>query len=275
MRESRSTFRDKCPDVCWQRQLRDRYTSEGVPPVPHLDLKRAVVRPVSRKLAEQIILRYEWLGAMGATSRHYGIFFGPYCAGVTCVCASPGGANLNAHMEWGLERAELAYLARGANVHWSPVGANSKLVAWTCRLLALDGMKLIIAYSDPDAGEIGTIYQACGWAYVGKGASTCQWVAPNGRIYDQKLPYDLKRRDGATRAYWCQWLRQQGYHEQQSMPKHRYVCILDKTDAALIARVEAKRQPYPKRASVVESTTSADQAGSGGSRPTRTLQPKD
>lgn len=72
---SRLTFRDKCPDVCWQKQLRDKYLAEGIPPVPNLDVKRAVVRPVSRHLAEQTIYKYEWLGTMAATSLHYGIFF--------------------------------------------------------------------------------------------------------------------------------------------------------------------------------------------------------
>ena len=96
MATSRSTFREAASDVAWQKQLRDRFESEGVPPVPHLDVKRAVVRPVSRRMAEQIILKYEWLGTMAQTGYHYGIFFGSYCAGVCCVAAgaATGGAEL-------------------------------------------------------------------------------------------------------------------------------------------------------------------------------------
>jgi hypothetical protein len=41
---SRLTFRDKCSGVAWQKQLRDHYIDEGMPNVPHLDLKRAIVR---------------------------------------------------------------------------------------------------------------------------------------------------------------------------------------------------------------------------------------
>ena len=250
MAQSRLTFRDAAGDVAWQKQLRDQYEAEGVPPVPHLDVKRAMVRPVSRKLAEQIILKYEWLGTMATTGWHYGLFYGQHCAGVCCVAAGAATGGVNSHMEWGINRNELAILARGACVHWAPTGSNSKLVSWTCRLLAKDtNAKLIIAYSDTDAGEIGTIYQACNWTCVGRGAATMQWVAPNGRIYDQKLPYDLRRREGFKRERrdYVQELRRSGWREQPSNPKFRYVYVLDKSDKELVALVESKRQPYPKR----------------------------
>lgn len=273
---SRLTFRNAAGDVAWQKQLRDRHLSEGVPPVPHLDIKRAIVKPVSRRLAEQIILKYEWLGTMGAgTNYFYGIFFGLYCAGVCCFGVGSGGANVNAHMEWGVDRRELAYLARGANVHWSPKGANSKLVSWACRLLGKDtGAKIAIAYSDTDAGEIGTIYQACNWTCVGSGSSTRQWVAPNGRVYDQKHPSNLRSRDGDVRPriHYVKALRDAGWTEQASNPKYRYVYVLDKSDKRLVDLVESKRVPYPKRASeVTPGDTVGDQPTEGGSRPTRTL----
>jgi hypothetical protein len=275
--ESRLTFRGKCEGVAWQKQLRDHYEQEGTPPVPHLDVKRAQVRPVSRRMAEQVILKYEWLGTLGNTQLYFGIFFGDYCAGVTCIGTTAGGANVNAHMEWGVKRGEMAYLARGANVHWSPVGANSKLVSWTCKLLPKhSNCKIIIAYSDTDAGEIGTIYQACNWIYVGKGSSTNQWIAPNGRIYDQKLPYNLAHTErGGTRGQWTEALRKAGWKEQKSNPKHRYVYILDRNDKALVDRVERMRKPYPKRqicAGSIDSDAPVIQTGEGGVSPTPALQ---
>lgn len=248
---SRLTFRDKV-GVCWQKQLRDKYLEEGIPPVPHLSVKRAMVRPVSRKLAEQIILKYEWLGTMAMTGYHYGLFFGKYCAGVCCYAAGAATGGVNSHKPFRVESFEFSVLARGACVHWAPRGSNSKLVSWSARLFADDtSAKVVIAYSDEDAGEIGTIYQACNWVYIGKGASTNQWIAPNGRVYDQKLPYDMKRKRGGTRAQWCKVLKDAGWTEQPSNPKHRYVYSLDKSDKALTERVEAMRQPYPKRAGVV------------------------
>lgn len=277
---SRSTFRDVAGDVAWQRQLRDRYLPEGVPPVPHLNVKRAVVRPVNRKLAEQIIFKYEWLGTMAKTRYHYGIFFGMYCAGVTCVAVGMSTGGVNTHLSFGLRPREMALLARGACVHWAPTGTNSRLVSLTCRYLARDtDCKLVIAYADTDAGEIGTIYQACNWIYIGRGASVKQYVAPNGRIYDQKIIYDLRRRRGVLDS--VSWSEQRralltaGWMEQKTNPKHRYVCILDKKDRALRKVVEGMKRPYPKRdvcVRSIEGDTPGDQLGSGGSTPTRTLQ---
>jgi hypothetical protein len=135
--------------------------------------------------------------------------------------------------------------------------------------------KLLIAYSDTDAGEIGTIYQACNWICVGKGSSTTQWIAPTGRVYDQKLPYDLQRRGGfkKPRSSYVEELRAAGWTEQRSNAKYRYVYILDKTDKALIAKVEKMRQPYPKRYHAVEATQDAVdyQSEEGGANPTRPL----
>lgn len=245
-----------------------------MPSVPHLDIKRAEVRSVSRRLAEQVILKYEWLGTLPFGCTHYyGLFFGPYCAGVTCIGVGAGGANLNAYKEFHLESMDqLAYLTRGANTHWSPKGANSKLVSWTCRLLTRDtAAKIIIAYSDTDAGEIGTIYQACNWSYIGLGSSTRQWIAPNGRIYDQKKPYNMARRQNKTRSACATALRDAGWKEQASNPKHRYVYILDKTDTALVARVEHMRKPYPKRAASIDSDVPGVQSGEGGANPTAAL----
>jgi hypothetical protein len=270
----RSTFRERAGAVCWQKQLRDRYAAEGTPPVPHLDVGRAVVRPVSRKMAEQVILKYEWLGAMAQTSRHYGIFFGNHCAGVSCVNDDSRRANRNAHREFGLQDGEVAYLARGACVHWAPPGTNSKLVSWTCRLVAkVSRAKVMIAYADTDAGEIGTIYQACNWTYIGRGSSTKQWVSPGGVVRDQLHPFNLARREGGTRAGWVDRLRKSGWSEQASNPKHRYAYVLDKSDAALVARVARMRRPYPKRAGSVDSGTSANHAGGGGATPTPALCP--
>jgi len=250
---SRLTFRDPQHGVAWQRQLRDRYAHEGVPPVPHLSVKRAVVRPVSKRLARQIILKYEWLGTMGNTRYHYGIFFGNYCAGVTCVAVGTGTGGVHVHKEFHLTPQQVACLVRGANVHWSPKGANSKLVSWTCRLLAREsGAKLIVAYADTDAGEIGTIYQACNWTYIGRGSSVTQFVAPNGRIYDQKLIYNIRFARGMLDT--VSWSEQKralldaGWRIQKTNPKHRYVYVLDRKDKALRDRVAHMAQPYPKRA---------------------------
>jgi hypothetical protein len=265
---SRSTLHSVCADVAWQKQLRDRYLAEGTPPVPDLDVKRAQVRRVGRHLAEQIILKYEWLGTMSSTSHHYGIFYGSYCAGVCCVAVGSGSAGSNVHKMFGLDRRQVAMLARGACVHWAPTGSNSKLVSWTCRLLSREtAARVVIAYSDTDAGEIGTIYQACNWTYIGRTRAARQVIAPNCRILDEKFLHDRGKPQGLNKTQMVDLLRSNGWRIQPTNPKHRYVCVLDKSDAALVARVEAMRQPYPKRPRSIVDDAPGIQPGEDGSLP--------
>jgi hypothetical protein len=118
-------------DVAWQRQLRDQHMAEGVPPVPHLDVKRAVVRPVSRRIAEQIILKYEWLGTMAQSGYHLASSTGPTAPASAASPPVAAPAASTRPSEFGLKASELGTLARGACVHWAPPGSNSKLLART------------------------------------------------------------------------------------------------------------------------------------------------
>jgi hypothetical protein len=248
----RSTFREPAANVAWQKQLRDQYLDEGMPPVPHLDIKQAIVRPVGRRLAEQIILKYEWLGTMASSAYHYGIFFGDYCAGVVCIGTGALLAGAYLSDQFGLIPENILVLARGANVHWSPTGTNSRLVSIACRLVRRDTAKsLIIAFSDSDAGEIGTIYQACNWVYIGRGRSSRpdgEFIAPNGRVFNKRIVGQVAKANGVKYSTAKNAMLLNGWDMQPENVKRRYVCILDKKDKALTRRVEAMRQPYPKRA---------------------------
>jgi hypothetical protein len=275
---SRLTFRKPAGEVAWQKQLRDRYVSEGVPPVPHLSVKRAIVKPVTRKMAKQIILRYEWLGKMSNTSLHYGIFFGLHCAGVACVGYGASMAGAHHHEQFGISRDDMLTLARGACVHWAPPLTNSRLISWTCKLLQRNNTgKLIWATADSDAGEIGTIYQACNWVCVGLSSSVARQdnevIAPNGRAYNRRSIGGWAQKQGIRFVEMKEALLSNGWTFQPGNPKHRYAYVLDKKDSALVRRVESMRQPYPKRLDPrpPDGSAPASSRGSGGSTPTRTL----
>ena len=261
---SRRTFRRPARDVAYQRQLRDEHNDEGLPPgldADTLQLKSSRVRAVSRALAKQVILKYEWLGTMSHTGYHFGLFYGEWCAGVVCFAVGGGATGgSNVHKEWQLEPRQLATLARGACVHWAPRGSNSRLIAHAVKQLrAATGAKLVLAYSDTDAGEIGTVYQAAGWAYVGRGSSTNQLIATNGRIYDQKQVSNYRKAHNPQLSWRAQRdaLLAAGWREQPTNPKHRYVLVLDRDDAELVALVESKRLPYPKRLRAVAASSDA------------------
>ena len=61
-------------------------------------------------------------------------------------------------------------LARGACVHWAHPHAASFLIPEACKLAAKAfGWRVFNAYADSTAGEIGTVYQAVNWLYLGVG----------------------------------------------------------------------------------------------------------
>jgi len=237
--------------VCWQYLKRQEYANDPVPPaLPLFKPGRAQVKPISKDQARAVILKYEWLGSMAQTAYHYGIFYGDHLAGVTCFNVGGAGlAGINSHKEFKLQRGELACLARGACVHWAPKGTNSRLVAQSCKQFKKDvpAARLVIAYADPAAGEMGTIYQACNWTHTGKTWKGRRWIGPDGQDRDWKYPYDLKRQHGGTRKQWAEWLREQGWTVKVLQAKLKYVWVLDKRDKDLIYLIQGKAQSYPKR----------------------------
>lgn len=241
----RKTYNRPAREVAWQKQLRDLYATP--PPPIRLDISKAVVSPIDRVIAKPIILQYEWLGTMSYTRYHFGIFFDGYCAGVTCVARGVGTGGAGAWKEWGIGPYEFLILSRGACTSWAPPNTNSKLVSWTAKLLKRSTPgKLIIAYADEDAGEIGTIYQACNWKYVGLTGKLIQLVSPEGRVLDQRNVGHRSKREGVTWREAKDRYIADGYVLQQASRKHKYVTILN-SDPVVEWKVSVKEEPYPKR----------------------------
>lgn len=265
----RSTYRKPAHEVAWQKQLRDGYLNEGSPPEASIPLKASRARRVSQSIAKSIILRYEWLGALGTASVFYGLMFGDKCAGVCCVAVNGSGtAGPTTGQKFGLPQTAVCTLSRGACVHWAPAGANSKLVSWTCRLLARDRpeARIVLAYSDSDAGEIGTIYQACGWTYIGctKRGADAEFVSPQGRVLNSQTIGHWAKKNGMRYCEYAKLLKSKGWVSQRSNPKRIYCRVLRSDDQSLVARVSRMRVPYPKRAVSIGHDAPANQVGKGG-----------
>jgi len=129
------------------------------------DIKDCEVRAVSYDTAKAIIEEYEWLGNMPSITLHaFGAFYDGACAGV--VCYSPEYCeNLGRWDRFGYT-GKIILLSRGACVHWAHPHTGSLLIRRSMRMLP-DKYKVVTGMSDIRAGEIGTIYQACGFDYVG------------------------------------------------------------------------------------------------------------
>jgi hypothetical protein len=151
------------PQKAHQRTMRERLTATGTQRTA--DIRTATVREISRAEATPIVETYEWLGTMPAVTRHcYGIFFAGELGGVV-VYGDEAGENLGVWDRYGFTGKIIA-LARGACLPWAHPHAASKLIRRSMDLLP-EKCQIVTASVDAGAGEIGTIYQAVGFVYVG------------------------------------------------------------------------------------------------------------
>lgn len=223
-------------------------------------MRNASVREISYEAAKNIILAYEWLGNMGTTDYTFGLFFGQYMAGAVCFGRSAG--NRVATSVCGPDHADqVITLGRGACKHWAHPHSASFLIARACRQMAGMGFNIFVAYSDPQAGEIGTVYQACNWLYCGTTGCVEQFRTPEGKIQDGRHIKHLTRdRTGGTlkykrtRAEQKRLMLNQGYEFFKGSPKHRYLGLYGdrRTVRLLRSALRWTVLSYPKRPGQIE-----------------------
>ena len=193
-----------------QRLIRERMARL---PEPDINRKRelasclddAEVREINHKAALEIILQYEWIGNAGTSEYRFGLYFGPYLAGVVSF-GRTGGSNADASV-CGKENGHLVTtLSRGACVHWAHRHSASYLINRACDLMAEKGFNIFVAYSDTEAGEVGTVYQASNWSYCGRTNKSEQFRWPgvpveddNGRDWKDGKWHDCRRISAYTR----------------------------------------------------------------------------
>jgi len=236
----------------------------------------AVVEQISYEDAETIILKYEWLQTMPRITRAcYGLRIGDELLGVAIFGMS---TSSEAHAICGQDyAAQSICLARGACVPHAPANAASFLIRHACKQACREfGWQVFFAYSDPDAGEVGTVYQAVGWKYIGNGNGRVaesfhvDWKSPDGTrtITSNKLNHDREKKffrslgwtelKGDPRAY----IQHLGWKPIRRPGKGRYIWFEGtRTEKAeLAARCRYQFLSYPKRGNVATRT---DDAGAG------------
>lgn len=118
------------------------------------------------------------------------------------------------------------------------------------------GIKLIVSFADLSEGHHGGIYQATNWIYSGKSSSAKFGLLNGKEIHPRTISTFSKQKKDKLK-----WVLKPG--------KHRYLMPLDDEMKKKISHL---RKPYPKRATSVESGTTAFQVVRGGESPTVALQ---
>jgi hypothetical protein len=219
------------------------------------DIKKALLKEVDYQTAKKIIEEYEWLGTMGTTQFHYGIYFDGVCGGVVCfgyfqaMNTNSGGHPYAPYI--GEKYAQNGIqLTRGACAWWVHEHSGSKLIAYGLRQMAKKGYKYAVAFSDSEAGEIGTLYQATNWYYLG---------------VSKTIHYDIYYKNGKLFKNDRDFFKQYGYVGKEKMqefindkphlilrkrlPKARYIKLIGNKyeNKEMFELLKGKIMPYPKR----------------------------
>lgn len=250
--ESRFTYRNKKTVQAWQYDVRLKEERKFIESGKYrfyddldLDLKNAIVKEVSRKTAQKIILTYEWLGDMAITNLYYGIFFGDFCGGVICI--NTNGVCYGNGRSYGVKDSELSYFARGACAFWTPKGSASKLLSIACKLEKKRGAKVCIGYADTDAGEYGTVYQASNWLCLGRQKTTSYQYFKGTKILDSRSISQKARNYKTTIKNFEKHLRNNGWKKQRTNRKYIYIRILKDKNNSIYNHVKDRITQYPKR----------------------------
>lgn len=220
----------------------------------NLSLKDSVVKPIDLHSASKMIIEYEWLGCMPAVNFFsYGIFFDGVCGGVV-VFGQEYTENLGVWDKYDFT-GKIILLSRGVCLHWTPINTNSKLIMSAIKMLPKK-YKIVTATTDHLAGEIGTIYQACNFEYVGSMRENNPNVKSNkldreawlinGKLYGSR---NMRQKIGSQRKEEVLKHFPSAKKVKQNS-KHRYFYFIGtKSDRRYHKRkIEHLIQPYPKRA---------------------------
>jgi len=240
---------------CHQRKIRDEIAAKDDRPV--IPLAGCFVEQITREQAESVIFVYEWLGTMPSIVRAcYGLFSpGHELLGVAVF--GNGGGSLAANLCGKENRTKAICLERGACVHYAHPHAGSFLVANACKMAADDyGWRIFYAYSDVEAGEIGTIYQACNWHYLGgspgrgKNPSRFRYWDETGKKVSSRS-WRRRRKNTGEPLDWDYWAGL-GWKRDKEPVRHKYCNFYggDKRERRVL--LKALKYPpldYPKRGS--------------------------
>jgi hypothetical protein len=254
--------------VAVAHQYRIRAAHALADPRPPLDsLKGCTVEAITVHDARPLILKYEWLRSINsAPMACYGLR-SPVGELLGAVSFGKVGSP-EAHDLCGRDfRDRTIALERGCCVHWAPMNAASFLISRACKAAHREhGWSVFFAYADSDAGEIGTVYHAAGWQYLGRGVGHRQgyreeWRRAGGTAWhDEKLlrQHGLKKAEALSL----------GWEHRRRATKHRYAWFADPTMAL---RCRYPFLAYPKARGSIQF---ADQRSRGVTMATK-QQPLD
>ena len=148
------------------------WTEEDIKNISLDDFKfRYIDSDFDKAVATEFIKRYEWLGTIGSYPTHW--FAATYkgiLGGVIIMSMPNSFSKMLGDDTKDLERL----ISRGASASWCPFNLGSKFLMWAIHWMVDNTQyRLFTCYSDPQAKELGSIYQALNFYYLGQKSGAC------------------------------------------------------------------------------------------------------
>lgn len=231
---------------CWQHIVKRKKLAESSHEPQIRDEAPWRVEQIPFRDANAFIREYEWLGHIGAAKYYFGLKIDALLAAVACY-TTPSAPNAYRSLLGPKLSPHVYQLCRGASAHWAPDWAASRVISYSLRTLARSrGAKAVVAYADPAAGEIGTVYQASNAIYLGMTRSRGPGKYVIGGVeYHARA---VQKLFGCAAHDYLVTI-DPGYQRIQRTKKHWYVFVVCKGLARreLMDRLAPLSKPYPKR----------------------------
>jgi len=174
-------FKDYKKDHCWQYEIRQQnlindlkqanLTKDEYKSLRIDDFEFSYVDKEDKKQCEEIkkfIKQHEWLGKLPIWLTHRftaRLKKNKTLAGVIIMATPNAFSNILGEENKNKEKL----ISRGSCISWSPKNLASWLLMKSIKWMVKDTeFRGFSAYSDPEAKELGTIYQACNFIYLGQ-----------------------------------------------------------------------------------------------------------
>lgn len=198
---------------------------------------------------KNFITRHEWLGKMPHRPTHR--FIATYngnLAGVI-VMATP---NTFSNLLGKENRDKEKLISRGACISWSPKNLASSLIMYSIRWMVKNSSyRYFTAYSDTEARELGTIYQACNFTYLGQNSGArFEYFDPScpdkGWFSDRNLRKITSYKKYAL-ALGIEWQKEWSYRDKIFWPEIPENIISQLKKASKDHQVSCKRRRIPPK----------------------------
>ena len=270
-------FKDFGKQHCWQYEVRlqnlaedlkeANLTEEAAGQLRTSDFDFAYVDKTDKDQCAEIrrfIERHEWLGKLPnrPTERFTARLRGSQTLAGVVVMATP---NAFSHMLGPENKGLEKLISRGASISWAPKNLGSWLIMKSIKWMVRNkDYRSFTAYSDPEAKELGTIYQACNFIYLGQTSGTSkQYFDPNNEKAGWFSDRDFRKKSkykkyveniGTDELQWmvgCSWIEtKKAVSEKEKikewMKKHmkKYSPNWDIIPAEIKTKIKAEEKKY-------------------------------